>query len=294
MKRSVGEKLFNRFNILFMLCAAVIFVYPFWRVLAISLNDGMDAQKGGIYLWPRMFTLENYMTIFKQKDIFYSFCISISRTVIGTFLTILFSSLMAYGLSKSRLRGRNVINIMLVLTMFFSGGLIPSYMLYIKIHLVNNFLIYVVPFIFSAYYIFIFRSYFRSLPADLEESAKLDGANDLLVFFKIVFPISVPIFATLSLYSAVVQWNDYLTAVYFVQNTKLHPLQTLLMRIITQQESSVLMSFTLKSGIFTQKHITVESIKMATLFTAVAPILCVYPLLQKYFVKGIMVGSLKG
>jgi ABC-type sugar transport system, permease component len=183
---------------------------------------------------------------------------------------------------------------MLVLTMFFSGGLIPSYMLYIKIHLVNNFLIYVVPFIFSAYYIFIFRSYFRSLPADLEESAKLDGANDLLVFFKIVFPISVPIFATLSLYSAVVQWNDYLTAVYFVQNTKLHPLQTLLMRIITQQESSVLMSFTLKSGIFTQKHITVESIKMATLFTAVAPILCVYPLLQKYFVKGIMVGSLKG
>lgn len=296
MKATYGERVFYIFNYIFLVVLSFAFLFPFWRIIALSLNEGADASKGGIYFWPRVFTLENFTVIFARGDILDAYKITVLRTVLGTFLSVFLMALMAYGLSKKALRGRKVINIMLLITMFFNGGMIPTYLLYRKLGILNNFLVYVLPFMYIAYNIFIFRAFYRSMSIELEESAKIDGANDLTVFFRIVFPLSMPILATISLFMAVTQWNDYLTGMLYVTNRKLLPLQTLLVKIITESQVSEKL---LQGGVsnlseVARRRVTTQAIRMSTLVSAVIPIMCVYPFLQKYFVKGIMIGSLKG
>lgn len=293
---SRGEKVFQWFNYLFLTIISFFFVYPFWRIAALSLSEGYDASKGGIHFWPRAFTLDNYKAIFARSDIIDAYAITIGRTLIGATLSILLVSLMAYGLSKNRLRGRKVINFMIIITLFFSGGLIPTYLLYKSLDLLNSFWVYVIPSLYGAASVFIFRSFFRALPKELEESAHIDGANDLTVYMKIVFPLSLPIFATMGLFAAVGHWNDYMTATLFVTKQDLIPLQSLLMKILDLNRSGTPGSsfgmVDLVSG--TKRTVTAQSIKMATLVVVVLPIMCVYPFLQKYFVKGVIIGSLKG
>lgn len=296
MIQTRGDRIFQFFNYIFLSILSFIFIFPFWRIIAISLNEGLDASRGGINFWPRKFTWDNYVAIFSRDELWSAYRISIGRTVIGTVLTILLVALMAYGLSKNRVRGRKSINLMLIFTMFFSGGLIPTYLLYRSLGLLNNFWVYVVPGFYTAAQVFIFRSFFRALPAEVEESAQIDGASDLKIFIKIVFPLSLPIFATMALFEAVGHWNDYLTAVIYVTNQNLIPLQNLLVKIININQN---ISNDLASGNFnlsdeSQRTITDRSIKMATLAVVVIPIMIVYPFLQKYFAKGIIVGSLKG
>ncbi len=283
-------------NYLFLSILSFTFVFPFWRIIALSLNEGLDASRGGINFWPRKFSLANYEAIFSRGDILNAYTVSIGRTVIGTALSICLVSLMAYGLSKNRLRGRGAINIMLILTMFFSGGLIPTFLLYRSLDLLNSFWVYVIPTLYGASAVFIFRSFFRTLPIEMEESAQLDGANDLKIFAKIVFPLSMPIFATMALFAAVGHWNDYITAVIYVTNEKLLPLQTLLMKIlnVSQDNSSSFAYGAVNLSEASRKTVTAQSVKMATLIAVVLPILLVYPFLQRYFVKGMIIGSLKG
>lgn len=296
MKQTRGEKTFQFVNYIFLSILSFTFVFPFWRILSLSLNEGLDASRGGINFWPRKFTWDNYSAIFSGQDMVDAYTITVGRTVIGTFFSILLVSLMAYGLSKNRLRGRKAINFMLILSMFFSGGLIPTFLLYRELGLLNNFWVYVIPSLYAAATVFIFRSFFRSLPGELEESAQIDGANDLKVYFKIVFPLSMPIFATMALFAAVAHWNDYLTAVIYVNKEELMPLQTLLMKIINvnQGDSSRLAYGSVGLSDASRRTITPESVKMAALIAVVLPILTVYPFLQRYFVKGIIIGSLKG
>jgi len=293
---SKGEKVFQLLNYLFLSILSFLFVYPFWRVLILSFNEGVDGSRGGIHFWPRAFTLDNYITIFARSDIIDAYLITIARTVIGTTLSIFLVSLMAYGLSKNRLRGRKLINIMLIITMFFSGGLIPTYLLYKSLELLNSFWVYVIPSLYGASTVFIFRSFFRALPVELEESAQIDGASDWKVYFRIVFPLSLPIFATMGLFAAVGHWNDYITAALYVTRQDLIPLQSLLLKILD-------ISRTNSSGVGygmayvtdeTVRTVTAQSVKMATLVVVVVPIMLVYPFLQKYFVKGVIIGSLKG
>lgn len=295
MKKNIWSKLFDLSNYLFLSILSISFIYPFWRIGAISLNDGLDASRGGINFWPRVFTLDNYKVIFARSDIADAYIITIARTVIGTLAAVFLTALMAYGLSKNQVRGRKIINIMLIITMFFSGGLIPTYLLYIKLGILNKFLVFVIPTLYSAGNVFIMRSFFRSISHEIEESAIMDGANDLVVFFNIILPLSKPIIATISLFVAVGHWNDYMTGVLFITNQKLVPLQTLLVKIITENDSSKM----LQQGVInltgqSARHVTAQSVKMATLVTVVLPIMCIYPFLQKYFVKGVMIGSLKG
>jgi len=293
---SRGEKIFQWFNYLFLTLLSLLFVYPFWRILALSFNEGYDSSRGGVHFWPRAFTLDNFKTIFARSDILDAYTITISRTLIGSILSILLVSLMAYGLSKNRLRGRKVINMMLIITMFFSGGLIPTYLLFKSLGLLNNFWVYVVPLLYGASTVFIFRSFFRALPVELEESAMMDGANDLTVYAKIVLPLSLPIFATMGLFSAVGHWNDYMMATLYVTKQNLIPMQSLLMKILDLTRSSKAgASFGMVDLVTeTRRTVTPQSIKMATLVVVVIPIMCVYPFLQKYFVKGVIIGSLKG
>jgi putative aldouronate transport system permease protein len=296
MKPTRGENIFQWFNYLFLTVLCFTFLFPFWRIAAISLNEGLDASRGGINFWVRKFTLDNYIAVFSRGDILNAYTISIGRTVIGTLLSIILISLMAYGLSKNRLKGRKLINLMLILTMFFSGGLIPTYMLYKSLYLLNSFWVYVVPSLYGAAAVFIFRSFFRTLPQELEESAQIDGANDLIIFARIAIPLSMPIFATMALFSAVGHWNDYLTAVIYTTNEHLLPLQTLLMKVmnINQNESGSLAFGAVNLSDASRRTVTAESVKMAMLMVVVLPILVLYPFLQRYFVKGMIIGSLKG
>lgn len=293
---SRGERWFQALNVLFLSVLSFLFIYPFWRITALSFNEGADASRGGIHFWPRIFTLDNYKAIFARSDILDAYMITISRTLIGATLSIMLVSLMAYGLSKNRLRGRKVINLLLIVTLFFSGGLIPTYLLFKSLGLLNSFWVYVVPSLYAASTVFIFRSFFRALPGELEESAQLDGANDLTVYTRIIFPLSLPIFATMGLFSAVGHWNDYMMATLYVTKQDLIPLQSLLMKILDLNRAG-------KPGTSfgmidladeSRRKVTAQSIKMATMVVVVLPIMCVYPFLQKYFVKGVIIGSLKG
>jgi len=295
MKKSVGELIFSIINYLLLLLLSFSIVFPFWRIVVLSLNNGTDSMRGGVNFWPRVFTLDNYSVIFARSEIIDAYLITIARTAIGTVLSVFLMSLMAYGLSKKFLRGRQVVNIMMLITMFFSGGLIPFYLLLKDLHMLNTLWVYIIPSIYSAWYIILFRAFFQQLPPALEESAKLDGANDLIVYFKIVVPLSLPIFATIALFVAVGHWNDWYSGAVFVQNPKLIPLQTLLMNIIRENDSTKLIA----GGVAElandkMKSVTSTSVKMATLVATILPIVCLYPFLQKYFVKGVMVGSIKG
>lgn len=282
-------------NYLFLTLASLTFIFPFWRILALSFSDGIDAMAGGIYFWPRVFSVDNYLVIFSKPDIMDAYKVSVLRTVIGTVLSIFLMSLMAYGLSKKYLKGRNLINVMVLVTIFFSGGIVPFYLLLKQLALLNKFWVYIIPALYQGWYIILFRTYFSSLPESIEESAKMDGASYITVFFRIIIPISLPIFAAVSLFVAVGHWNDWFAGEFYNQNKKLIPLQTLLIRIIRESES---MRFIADSTSYLANsrvsRVTSYTVKMATLVAAVLPIMCIYPFLQKYFIKGIMVGSIKG
>lgn len=296
MKATVGERLFRGFNYLFLTVLSFTFLYPFWRIIILSVNDGIDSQKGGIFFLPRMLTLDNYAVIFAKPDIMSAYKITILRTVIGTVLSLIVCMLMAYGLSKKDLKGVRAVNIMMIITMYFSGGLIPTYLLYRDLSLLQSFWAYVIPVLYNAWNIILLRTFFRNLPSSLEESAKIDGANDMLVFFKIVFPLSLPIMATISLFTAVVHWNDWFAGTVYVTKRDMIPLQTLLMRIISDKQSSIGFIQASSGSLSSQQmqRVTSYSVKMATLVVTVLPIICVYPFLQKYFAKGVLAGSLKG
>lgn len=298
MKETTGEKIFLGFNYVFLIILSFIFLFPFWKVLVMSFNDGIDMARGGVNFWPRSFTLDNYRYIINNKWVSRAYFITISRTILGTFLHVLLCSLMAYALSKPYFKPRKVINIMIIITMFFSGGLIPTFLVYRELHLLNSFWVYIVPGLYGTGTIFIFRAGFRSLPKEIiEDSARIDGANDLIIFWKIVFPLSLPMFATLTLFTAVGHWNDYMTAVLFINNNKLIPMQTFLYKMLTSLETLKQMNIGGQidaSMLSSTVKTTPQSIKMSTIIITATPIIMLYPFLQRYFIKGIFIGSLKG
>ncbi len=295
MRTSIGQKWFAVLNYALLCALSFSIVFPFWRIVMLSFNDGIDSLRGGIYFWPRIATWNNYLVIFARTEILDAYKVTIVRTVIGTILSLFFTAIMAYGLSKRHLRGRQTINVMILFTMFFSGGLIPSYVLLKDLHLLNTVWVYIFPSLYQAWNIILFRTFFQQLPPSLEESAKLDGANDLTVFFRIVVPLSMPIFATIALFISVGHWNDWFSGTVYVQDPKLVPLQTLLMKIIRENDSSQMIAGSLSTVSQSNvKTVTSYSVKMATLVVTILPIVCLYPFLQRYFVKGVLVGSVKG
>jgi len=294
MKLSAGDKFFM--TIIYALLCVLVFVtfYPFWNSLVISFNTGSDTALGGVTIWPRDFTLDNYKVVFKEHNITNAFLITVARTLLGTFLSIFFTSMFAYGLSKRGVVFKKFYMIVCVITMYFSGGLIPYFILIHSMHLYNTFTFLVLHGLINVFNMIIFRTFFMEIPQGLEESAKMDGCSNFGVYFRIVLPMSKPVLATLSLFTAVTIWNDWFIPAVFLVNEKLLPLQTLLVQVINQSVTSQLVS-NLNSYAQTliQQTTSVKSLQMATMMVASLPILLVYPFIQKYFVKGVMVGSLK-
>ncbi len=278
-----------------LLLVFVVTLYPFIYALVISFNDGLDAANGGIFLWPRKFSLDNYKMVFSNDQLLGAFAVSISRTVIGTVLALLFTSLFAYGLSYNKLKFRKFYFAIIIISMYFSGGLIPYYLLLTNMHLTNTYMVYIIPGLLGAWYAILFVNFFQSIPEALKESAKIDGANDLTIFARIIMPLSTPIFATVALYLGVGHWNDWFTTAFYTHKKSLRTVAYILVDLINRSNLSAYF----RSGVSQQaaeraiQTYTPETIRMATMIVVVIPIICVYPFLQKYFVKGIMVGSIK-
>ncbi len=275
-----------------MILVCFIALYPVWYTIIISFNNSEDTLRGGVYFWPRMFTLESYRTVFQDKSIIKAFGITILRTLLGTVSSVVFTSMVAYAFSKKHILGNKVYMIIGTITMFFGGGLIPTFILFKNIGLYDNFLVYIIPSMFNFYNMIIFMAFFRELPVGLEESAKLDGANDLIIFFRIILPLSMPVVATIALFNGVWQWNDYFTGVMYINNADLQPIQTFVYRIVASASASKAV-VSLPAGISAQQ-VSSQSVRLATMVVTTFPIVCVYPFLQKYFVKGMLIGSIKG
>ena len=285
-KGKIGDKII----ILIMIIICIITLYPVYYTIVLSFNDANDAMQGGIYLWPRQPSLENYRHVFKESEILRAFGITISRTLIGTVLSVLFTALVAFAFSKKYIFANKFYLTVGTITMFFGGGLIPYFILLRNLGLYNNFLVYIIPSLFNFFNCIIFMTFFREMPASLEESAKLDGANDFVIFFLIILPLSMPIIATIGLFNGVWHWNDYFSGVIFIADRELQPIQTYLYRVIAQssQTRSVV------GQVAAAQNVSTQSLRFATMVITTAPIICIYPFLQRYFVKGIMIGAIKG
>jgi putative aldouronate transport system permease protein len=297
MKTKVPERVGQALIIgmLTLLCLSII--YPFLYMLAISLNTGADAAKGGVYLWPRSFTWINYEIVLGNSVIRHAYLITIARTVIGTVGGLAVTLLAAYGLSYKQLPFRKGILMYVLFTMLFNGGLIPFYIQLYKLGLTNTFWVYVIPGLFSAWNMFVMQKFIQGIPESLVESAELDGAGPFRILFQIIVPLSKPMLAALGLFTAVGHWNDWFSGAFYVSKQNLIPVQTFLQQLLTAQDLSAVMSSNQNQEALARSsmsNITLMSIKMATVMISALPILMIYPFLQKYFVKGVMVGSVKG
>lgn len=270
--------------------------YPFWNAIVVSFNVGVDTAKGGITFWPREFTLQNYEIILGDSRLLNGFAVSISRAVIGTVASIFMTALLAYGMTRTYLIGRGFYMVFFVFTMYFGGGLIPTYLLIRSLGLMDSFLVFIIPSLISVWNMIIFRTFFKGLPNGLEESAHIDGCSTWGIFFRIILPLSGPVIATLALLTAVAHWNDWFLPSIYITNGNLMPIQTILRETLNANivsEQTALLDTSSIALMEKTKQITSKSLQMAIMIVVTMPIIMVYPFLQKYFVKGVLVGSLK-
>ena len=268
----------------------IVTLYPFLNVLAISLNDPVDTMRNINFVFPRQFTLYNYQYVFRENDLGGAFFISVARTLIGTGAGVICTSMVAYVLSRRDFYFNKLFTMLFIITMYVSGGLIPEYLLLARtLKLTNNFLVYIVPGLIWVYNIILTRSYIDGLPDALQEAARIDGANDLFIWWKIVVPLCKPVMATVALFVAVGQWNSFMDTYLYAK--KLPTLQYLLYEIMEQATTKI----DSHTAAQTQLTTTVSplSVRMAVTIIATLPILVVYPFLQKYFVGGMTVGAVK-
>ena len=279
--------------IIYTLSVLILFVtvYPFYYVFMLSFNEGIDASLGGIYWFPRKFTLENYDKFFTDWKWVRGLGVSAARTLIGTILGVLFTTLVAYGMSFKALIGRKYYMTFIIICMYFSGGIIPYYMVLRSLHLIDTFWVYIIPGMLNLFYITIGRAFFEGIPDSLRESAKIDGASEIRVFSSIIMPISKPFMATLALFVGVGHWNNWYDSTFFVKTKTLRTLPYLMMEIINQYQTTA--TTNVNAAAHQTTGMTSLSIQLAAMVVSVVPIIFIYPFLQKYFVTGMMVGAVK-
>lgn len=269
-----------------------LILYPFWYCVSYSLSSSKAVMTQNVTFVPIGFTWENYAKVFQQNNLGNSFLISVMRTLGGIVGTLLVTGLAAYAISKPTLPGRRWISIFMIIPMYISGGLIPTYVWMFQLHLVNNFWVFVLPNCFWAFNMLLMRTYFEGIPASLEESARLDGASELRILFQIIIPLSMPIIAVIAMYSGVWQWNAWYDAMLYITSAKLKPLQAILQEMIKASSTSMT-QMAQSGGKAAQAQGSPEAVRMATLVFTTLPIICIYPFFQKYFVQGVMIGAVK-
>lgn len=291
---SIVQKKVTAFDVVlvtFLTILAAAFIYPLLNTLAISLSDASVLLSYPCYLWPKGFSLDAYMATLMDKRTLTYYWNTISYAGVGTVIMLLCTSLMAYPLSFKDLRGRRLITIFLTITMFFGGGMIPTYITIMRYGMLDTFAVMVIPGCVGAYTVIVFRTFFQNLPDSLRESAFLDGAGHFTVLFRIVLPLSTAILATYALFSIVGYWNDYMSALLYLQDSDKYPIQMLMRRLLVLLEYDNPENRTLLQEM---EKVSTRTVRAAACIVTVVPILCVYPFLQKYFAKGVLVGSVKG
>ncbi|WP_409347154.1 carbohydrate ABC transporter permease [Paenibacillus sp. MBLB4367] len=289
-KPSFGSRLFDIANVCILVLCSLVMLFPFVYVLATSLSPMEQVLRGGLILWPEKLSWDAYDTIFSNRHFVRSLWMSIVITVMGTFVNLVLTSLMAYPLAKKRLRGRNTILFLVVVTMLFSGGLIPTYLVVKNMHLLNTIWSVILPGAISAFNLIIMKNFFNSIPEELEEAARIDGCRNFGVLFRIVLPLSMPALATFTLFYAVGHWNGFFSAVMYINKTELWPIQVLLRQMIIEGSVEQFQNASLEAS----AQVVPQTIKMAATIVATVPILLIYPFLQKHFAKGVLLGSVKG
>lgn len=285
---------FDAFVYAFLIFVVIVTFYPFWQVFIISVNDAIDTLKGGLYFFPRKFTLNSYIVVLREAAFLSSLLVTVSRTVIGTLGSLAVVSMAAYVLSRTHLVGRKAISLTFMFTMYFGGGLIPYYMILKTFWLIDKFWVFIFPNLLDVFSILLIMTYMRSLPGELEESARIDGANDWKIFYRIIFPLSLPILATVGLFTAIGHWNAWFDSYAFTYGSELKTLGAYLVNILNQYATRGMQSSS--TNLVDQRMhnpVSPESIRMAVTIVATLPILMVYPFVQRYFVKGIMIGAIK-
>lgn len=296
-KTTKSYRVFTVFNYIFMALVIAVCLVPFLHTLAKALNDGNDTMRGGITIFPRVLTFENFRILLSDSSIYRAAGVSVAIVICAVVSQLSVQFMAAYALSHADLPGRRKIMLFTIIPTFISGGTIPTYILFVKLGLLNNFLVYFLPGLYSFYNVMILRSYIEgSVPISLSEAAKLDGAGELRVMLQIVFPLCKPVLATVALWLAVGSWNNWSSALYYITDSNLHNLQYKLMEVIKESErlQALLQQAQMTGEIITAEvKTTPESLQCAQVIVTVLPIVCVYPFLQKYFVKGVTLGAVK-
>lgn len=288
-KKKLKIEGFDIFLIVFFAFMLIITLYPFLNVLAISLNDSIDTVRNVNFIIPRIFTLKNYQYVFEENNILQPFAISVARTLIGTSISLICTSMLAYVLSRKDFYFNKLFTVMFVLTMYVSGGLIPEYLLIKRtLNLGNNFLVYIVPGLVWVYNVILMRSYIEGLPMALQEAAMIDGENDFGIWRRIILPLCKPVNATVALFYAVGQWNSFMDTFLYAQN-----LQTLQYKLYMIMQQATQKIDPHSASATASNTVTPLSVRMAVTIIATVPILIVYPFLQKYFVGGMTLGAVK-
>lgn len=288
--KSASEVIFDAANVILLCLLSIVTLYPFLYVLFASISTPADfVQHRGILLWPKGFSLDSYRMVFENPNIIRSYLNTIFYVAVGTTLNILMTALGAYGLSRKNVMWKSTIMMLIVMTMFFDGGLIPKYLLMKNIGLLDTYWALIIPSAMTTWNLIIMRTAFQGVPDALEESARIDGANDWTILFRIIIPLSLPVIAVMVLFYGVWHWNKWFDALIYLRDRDLFPLQLILREILIQNDTNSMMT-SVGGG---DRMPVGETIKYATIMVATLPILFLYPFLQKYFVKGVMIGAIK-
>lgn len=299
-RTQIGNIIFNLINAIVLTLLVVVTVYPFWNTIAISFNDGLDAVAGGIKLWPRKFTWQNYKALFTTNQIFTAFIISVTRTVLQAILSVFCTAMLAYALSRKEFVIRKPLTSVLVISMYVSAGLIPSYMLIKNLGLLNSYWVYIIPNLVDVFNFILVRTYINGLPDSFVESARIDGANEFKIFLSIIFPLIVPSIAMICLFVAVGAWNSWFdTYLYASAKPKLYSLQYVLMQFLNSSQNQSnsaadanAMAVAAAAG-SSGAMVTPITLRSSITIIATLPILVVYPFMQRYFIVGMTIGGVK-
>lgn len=291
VQRSRAEKIFNSFNVILLGVLGVLALYPFVYTVSISLSTAAEASRDGLHLYPREVSLTAYKMVFSNPEILTGYANTLFRTIVGTFMTIVMTSVCAYPLSKKQLPHRGLFMFVILFTMLFGGGLVPTYLLINNLGLFDSVWVYVVPLMLQAFNVIIIKNFFQSIPDSLAESASMDGASDVRTLFEIYMPLSKPVLATVALWTAVAHWNMWFDAMIYISSPEKMVMQAFLREIVIESSTQLI-----EKGLINPDttQFTPDTIKAATVIVTILPILLVYPFIQKYFIKGIMLGSVKG
>ena len=293
-KRTVGGELFTIFNAIFMIAFVVITLYPVLNTLAVSFNDGTDALRGGIYLWPRKWSLQNYSTVLQKDNLITGAYISVARTVLGTVFGLAANALLAFIVSRKKFLFKSQLSLFWVITMYVNGGMIPVFLVYKGLGLTNSFWVYVIPGMLGAFNMLVMRTYMLGISDSLEESAQLDGAGYMTIFIKIISPLCKPVYATVALFIAVGQWNSWFDAMlYNRMSDQYTTMQYELMKLLSSVTNQGATAETMQNAVEAAGAVTPTSIRAAATIITMLPIVCLYPFLQRYSVAGLTIGGVK-